>query len=375
MSAKTSRSTSLLDRPVLSTSKITWWTVAYAAIILFVVLTRLWNLAPRGYSHDESIHAWESWRLITGQGYKHDPAYHGPFLYHFTGLLFGLFGHNDYTARLSPALFGIALAILPLFLKKWLGSKGVLATTLLMAVSPVMMHRSRFIRHDAFVAVFNLMLFIAILRYLDGRKNKDLYWIAAAVSLGFCAKETTFITYAIFGSFLFLLFLWQWLPDRKRAWTDLPVFDVIVVMGTLILPLASPFPIKLLGGDPLDLSQSGIVFSGAVFLAVFALSMAIGLWWDRRRWLMCAGIFYAIFVPLFTTMFTNGQGFATGMVGQLGYWLSQQGVARGSQPWFYYLILMPMYEYLPLLAGVGGAVYYFVRGDPREKREIEENGI
>ncbi len=351
------KAVALLDRPVIR-GRIAWWKVIYALLILFIVLTRLWALAPRGYSHDESIHAWESWKLITGQGYSHNPVYHGPFLYHFTASIFALFGHNDYTARLSPALFGIALGVMPLLLKKWLGKKGVLAATFLMAISPVMMHRSRFLRHDVYVAVFNLLLFIATLRYLDQRKDKDLYLVAAAVSLGFCAKETTFITYFIFGTFLALFLLYKWRRDSTRAWRELPVFDLIIVIGTLILPLASPFPIKLLGGDPLDYTQQGVLFSGGIFLIVLGISVAIGFWWDWRRWLICAGVFYGIFVPLFTTMFTNGRGFATGTVGQLGYWLSQHGVRRGDQPPYYYLVLMPMYEFLPLLGGAGGAVYF-----------------
>ena len=56
------------------------------------------------------------------------------------------------------------------------------------------------------------------------------------------------------------------------------------------------------------------------------------------------------FAFFFTTMFTNPQGLATGMIGSLGYWLEQQGVQRGSQPRYYYaLVIMPVYEYLPLI--------------------------
>ncbi|MCD6518577.1 MAG: TIGR03663 family protein [Anaerolineae bacterium] len=378
MEGRTSKEGGFLSKPLVAGGRITWWTVVYVLIVIFIIFTRLWALSSRAYSHDESIHAWESWKLVTGQGYTHSPVYHGPFLYHFTAFIFALFGDNDFTARLSPVLFGITLTLLPLALKKWLGKEGVLAATLLMAISPVMMHRSRFLRHDPFVAVFNLLLFIAILRYLDEHKSRDLYLAAAAISLGLCAKETTFITYFIFGTFLAGLLLWQWLGDRSRPWnelpTDLPVFDLVVMMGMLILPTASPFLIRILGGDPVDYSQQGILFSGSVFLVVLAISVAVGLWWDWRRWLVCLGIFYGIFIPLFTTMFTNGKGFATGMVGQLGYWLSQQGVKRGGQPWFYYLVLMPLYEFLPLTAGVGGAVYYFLRGDPREQEEARTRG-
>jgi len=371
MSGTAEKDRGFLDRRVFGSVRFTWWTVCYAVLILFIMLTRLWNLGPRGYSHDESIHAWESWKLVTGQGYVHNPVYHGPFLYHFTALIFALFGHNDYTGRLSPALFGIALTILPLFLRKWLGKRGVLTTTLLMAVSPVILHRSRYLRMDVFAAAFNLLFFIAILRYLDQRKNKYLYLTAAALSLSFTAKETSFITVFIFGTFLLGLLLWQWLPDRARSWRDFPVFDLIIVIGTMTLPLASPFAIKALGADPLDYSQRGIIFSGAVFLAVLAISAAIGLWWDRRRWLVCAGIYYAIFIPLFTTMFTNGQGIGTGTVGQLGYWLSQQGVARGSQPWHYYLVVMGLYEFLPVLTAIGGTIYYVWQGIAAAKGQRE----
>src|SRR5690606_37142276 len=52
-------------------------------------------------------------------------------------------------------------------------------------------------------------------------------------------------------------------------------------------------------------------------------------------------VFYA---ALYTTMFTNMGGLASGTVGSLGYWLGQQDVQRGAQPWFYSLVLLPQYE-------------------------------
>ncbi|OGO06003.1 MAG: hypothetical protein A2Y73_07430 [Chloroflexi bacterium RBG_13_56_8] len=369
------RSVGFLDKPIFAGVRLTWWHVAWFAILVFVVFTRLWDLGSRPYCHDESIHAWESWKLFTGQGYIHDPVYHGPFMYHFTALIFTLFGDNDFTGRLGTALFGIVLTILPLFLRKWLGKVGVLTTMLLMAISPVMMYRYRYIRHDPAAIVFNLILFIAILRYLDRRKLRDLYLAAAALSLSFCGKETSFITVAILGTFLFGLFLWQWLREKK-AWPDLATFDLMIVIGTLTLPFASPFAIVALGGDPLNyLSQESLLFSAGVFLVMLGISVAVGLWWNWRRWLVCAGIFYGICIPLFTTMFTNGQGFATGIVGSLSYWPSQQGVGRGDQPWFYYLVLMPLYEFLPLVAGVGGTVYYLLRKITRREEGEETHGV
>ncbi len=363
---------SFLEKPILGSRRITWEVLLCTLLILFVVGTRLWDLGSRGYEHDESIHAWESWKLATGQGYIHDPVYHGPFMYHWDALIFTLFGDSDYTARLGPALFGIALALLPLAMKKWLGRKGALATMLLIAISPVIMTRSRFIWHDIEGLFFNLVLFIATLRYLDERKSRDLYLASAALVLGACTKATTEIFVAILGPSLVLLLLWQWWHDRGRPLREFPAFDLIVVIGTLILPKATALPVKLLGHDPLDYSTSGLIFSGIVFLGVQAIAAAIGLWWDWRRWLVCVAIFYGIFIPLYTTMFTNGKGVASGILGMVGYWLTQQSVRRGDQPWYYYFVLLPIYEYLAMVASAGAVVLYVSKGDAAERREREQ---
>ena len=63
----------------------------------------------------------------------------------------------------------------------------------------------------------------------------------------------------------------------------------------------------------------------SVFLLI-AISAYIGFLWRPRTWLIAAGIFYAIFVLLYTTFFTNMGGFWSGIWGSLDYWLAQQGV-------------------------------------------------
>ena len=45
----------------------------------------------------------------------------------------------------------------------------------------------------------------------------------------------------------------------------------------------------------------------------------------------------------------------------LGYWLAQQDVRRGDQPWYYYFILGSVYEFLPMLTAMGIALYYSIR--------------
>lgn len=137
-------------------------------------------------------------------------------------------------------------------------------------------------------------------------------------------------------------------------------FDMLILLGTLVLPQLSAFPARLMGWNiPTNASEVqafatvDILHMAFFFIPFVVVSVLIGLWWNSRRWLINAAIFYGIFTVLYTTVFTNGAGFFTGMVGSLGYWLEQQGVNRGSQPLYYYwLVQIPIYEYLPALGTV-----------------------
>ena len=128
---------------------------------------------------------------------------------------------------------------------------------------------------------------------------------------------------------------------------------LLILLGTLVLPMLAPFPVKLLGWDPLDYSSLGMWRTAIFMIPLTILAILIGLWWHARLWLLNAALFYAIFIVFYTTLFTNGTGFFTGMVGSLGYWLAQQAVERGNQPWYYYAALqIPIYEFLTAIGSL-----------------------
>ncbi len=154
---------------------------------------------------------------------------------------------------------------------------------------------------------------------------------------------------------------------------DFPAFNLLVVMLAFALPQLTAFPVRALHRDPqaytlppvtgTDLfgNLAAILSSDAgvtlmVMLALLGASLAGGIFWNSRVFLICAGIFYGLYIPLFTTFFTNGGGIMTGIVGSLGYWLDQHAVRRASQPWYYYLLInLPVYEFLPVLAALMAA--------------------
>lgn len=141
-------------------------------------------------------------------------------------------------------------------------------------------------------------------------------------------------------------------------------FDLLMVFGTLVLPQLSALPIYLLGHNPLDYSLEGLKFTALFLVPIIAVTVLIGWWWNFDVWWKMALVFWGPYLLLYTTVFTNGAGFFTGVVGSLGYWLEQQGVERGSQPQYYYLLItIPIYEFLPALASLA-ALFFSLKRRP-----------
>ncbi len=162
----------------------------------------------------------------------------------------------------------------------------------------------------------------------------------------------------------------------KENFAHNPALAIIISLGTIVLPMLSPLVVNAIGLNPLNYDVPQVMlYTGLTIGALFIVSFLIGIWWDLKTWMLSQVTFYGIFTVFYTSFFSNPDGFYTGLVGSLGYWLEQQGVARGSQPWYYYLLVqLPVYEYLPFLGsliGLGLVITLFVRS--MKKRVIEKN--
>ena len=399
-----------------------WEVAAYALLIVVAAAMRFWDLGGRAIGYDESLHLYYSYRLAEGFGYEHNPLSHGPFQYHAIAGVFFLFGDSEYTSRVPAAIFGVVLVGLPYFLRSRLGTAGALVTAVLLAFSPMMLFYSRYARNDIFMSVWTLGLIILLWRYIDEGKPRYLYMGALVLALAFATKETTFMVVGILGSYLLVATWRDWLPwllrrpassgsgsgepageygytpgfgfgyasSRRRitlsAFSRPGVF--LLLLSTLLLPQATALvgqfqsalksygvvlagtgsPVGAPAGDVLWTVQDvditkGMVIAALVVIAALWFSTLVGLSWSRFVWLRCAAIFYSVWLLLFTTFFTNPLGLASGMWQSLGYWIVQQDVNRGDQPWYYYFVLAPVYETLPLIFSVVAVVYYAFRGD------------
>ncbi len=186
-------------------SSISWETIAYLVMIALAIGTRFWNLGEKALHHDESLHAYYSWVYSIGNGYRHDPLMHGPFLFHFNALIYLLFGDSNATSRYGPAFFGVLMVAMPWLLRgpKFLGKYGALAASFFILISPSILYQSRYIRHDIYTIGGTLFLFICIFRYLDKPERRWLIAGSATLAFLFTNHEIVFAIAAIFFVFLY----------------------------------------------------------------------------------------------------------------------------------------------------------------------------
>lgn len=355
--------TAFLSRRALMIVGLNWEVAAYLGIFVLAFVLRFWDLGFRMLHHDESIHAVYSWYLYTGRGYVHNPTFHGPFLYHMNALIYLLFGTSDYTARMAPAIFGLAMVPLPYLLRGQLGRTGAVVASFLLAISPSILYYSRSLRHDIFAAFATVLLVVSLWRYVEDRQPR---WLGAAVGallLTFTNHELSFITAFIFVTFLVFVTAGEWFGLLRAERQPLSgEADFLVLIATVLAPLFAPVVLVPLAqfGIPMVGPQATLAMWCA-FAGLLAMAAIVGCWWNRRVWLYAAAGFYVAAILLFTGFFTNPRGVETGLLGSLQYWLTQHEVHRGEQPWYYYLLLLPLYEFVPLILGLAGVLYAFFR--------------
>jgi len=364
-----------LSRPV-DLSRFNWELAIFAVIMIASVVAHLWGLGSMAMHHDESIHAWSSWRLYSGAGgfncwsgldadgrprggvtaptYCYDPVYHGPSLYYLTAFAYFLFGDGDAQARLPMAVAGILLVASAWWLRPYLGRRGALVAAVLLAFSPSLLYYTRFARHDGLMVLWELWMFIGALRWIDTGRARWLYLTAAAVALAIATHELYYILFFIFGVFVLMRLL-----AESRFARYLNRFLVAVIGLCLLLMLVNP---RIPVGQGLYFGEKAFLVASAFLLAWLCqrlwdpapllLPRLRALWFEQRATLWVAlSILGGIYLVFYSSFFAYMRGALDGLYAGLAYWLgSQQEYARGDQPWYYYLMQLPLYDPLAVLA-------------------------
>lgn len=372
---------SLLNRS-LPLSLISGELLAFVFVVVLSVLAHLYGLERMALHHDESIHAWMSWKFITGNGgfscfggrsaptYCYEPTYHGPALYIFTFLSYFLFGDGDWQARLPQAIAGIGMVASVWMLRPYLGKYGTLIAAALLAFSPSLLYFTRFARHDGLILLWTLWMVIGFFRYLDSGRSAYLVLMAAGMALAISTHELYYILFFLFGWFLIIRTAFEILPRR----TIVIALAVLIGVSILVELWNPPITENVRAGGLallfLTTAALGLLMTRVWDEHAVLVHRLTELWHERRGTLWTAlAVLIAIYAVMYSTFFADIRGLVDGLYAGISYWLgSQQKFARGDQPWYYHLMLMALYEPLALYGGLATVIYLFTRGWGRGTR-------
>jgi uncharacterized protein (TIGR03663 family) len=312
---------SALDRPLIGS--LTLEKCLYIVVLLVAIANRSYMLGDRPYHHDESIHAFFSWKVVDEgiANYKYDPVYHGPVLYYASALVMKLFGDSDFTARLSAVFFGFGILALAWPLRRYLGRWAALMFLVLVTFSPALTYFTRFIRHDVFVGLGNLLAVYFAFRYAETRRALHLYVSATGLAIAFSCKEDMYALGPVMVLSLALMLVWEvvyandWRAQLKATWSETS---------------------SLLKGAVVPILTSTIIF------LVICLLFYTSLLTHRENW--------------------------NPVTPALKYWWGQHEIKRIGGPWYYYFPQLLAYDPLILIPGFLLMFVPLITPAAREKR-------
>ncbi|MFB6131253.1 MAG: flippase activity-associated protein Agl23 [Salinigranum sp.] len=188
--------------------------LALLAIAALALVVRLVGLGVRIFHWDEGRVGYWILRYHETGTYFYRPIVHGPFLPIVNNYLFSVVPVSDFAARLPVAVVGGLLPLAAWLFRDRLRDDEVVAFALLLALNPLMVYYSRFMRSDVLVAAFSLFALGFFVRTIDGGDLRNLYAAAAAMALAFASKENA------------LLYLLCWigagvlLVDHRLLWAS-----------------------------------------------------------------------------------------------------------------------------------------------------------
>jgi uncharacterized protein (TIGR03663 family) len=338
----------------------------FALIIIYVLFSRLWDLAGKVMHHDESLFAYYGYWLFKGRGYDYQPILHGPVLQFVSAFFFLLFGDDQWTMRLPSLIGGLLMFPVAWCWRRYLGGgvAAVLAATALIALSPSISFYARFLRNDVSYLTATMWCALCTLRLLHTGRPIYAWGAILAATLMFCMMESSIFFFAACIGYLATmvlidLLIWRHRPGVDRGWpwwlqAEVAAADktpasrrlqdgaigllaavasaVVTCLGAWVyyrvffqtLPVSAPLQAvgRAMGLKLPELVALGIVFFCVYICLFFVLLLSLlnyraprggygllgwlahALW--RNRWHVVAALAVAViaYTTLFTTFFT-----------------------------------------------------------------------
>lgn len=264
---------------------------------------RLWQIDIQILLDDE----WHALHRLMHAGYAEiflsfgHADYSIPLTLLFRGLA-DTVGLYEWQMRLLPMLFGLAaLLVVPTLLRPWLRPGEGLCLAALVAVSPLLIHFSRFVRPYALVVVLGFAAIIVLWQWWQhgGRIRAAVFFVTAVAAAWLHPLTTLYTGVALSWFAIAGLVRWRRGAGLQSFWQVLALGGLTTVAcSALILPplLADTASIAVktgkhsIGLNTLARSWEMMLGVGNLWLAgALAVPIAVGAWtlWSRDRMFVC----------------------------------------------------------------------------------------
>lgn len=304
--------------------------IIFAVLIASAFALRLFLIDVRPAHHDEGVNGhfvaqvlsfnkngydecmqqtniWPLCAILNSNSWKYDATnYHGPLPFYLMAIPVALFGENIVALRLMPALFGVLTALIVLLFRKHLGNAGTLAACFLILFSPAFFYYSLDAIHEIFFAFFAFASLGFLLSYVENFDRKNLYAGVAMLACLFTTKEGSFLVGPAIAIIALILLILKFMDEKREI-------EAMRIAKTISI---------------------------------------------------CMLIFLAIFVVLFSSLFTNMQGVYDAFSSPF-IWGSRMSAGAGHEKHpFYYLEIMLFSELVLLVLGILGIATALIKKNP-----------
>jgi uncharacterized protein (TIGR03663 family) len=191
-----------------------------AGVALLSLALRLFQLGGRVFHWDEGRVGYWIVRYHESGQFTYRPIIHGPFIQHVDALLFHLVPATDFWARFPIAVLTASLPVAAWLFRRHLDDVELVALGVLLALDPLVLYYSRFMRSDPLVGAFAFLSFAFLVRGWDTRDVRYGYVAMVTLALAFASKENALVYAACLVGAAALLY------DHRlvRATTSEPVW-------------------------------------------------------------------------------------------------------------------------------------------------------
>ena len=364
---------------------LTLETLLYIVIFVVAVALRLGRLGAYPLSEVEAQQSLVAWRLYHGDTLQ--ASYYSPLLASLNALSFLLFGDSDASARLASVLFGSGLVILPLTLRRQLGSLVCLLAAGVLEISPIAIYLSRTLNSEIAVAAGALMIVAGFFNWAEDGQQRWLVLAAGGLAVLLAAGTTAYSILVIFALIVLIK-----LSAFKSLWRQGLAFTAGVTsatrpgqddqqpeettLGKAAASQASvyviPNPAANASGQtkdnhtveaqPADVEASA-ADSHQGRARVKPQDQSGKLSTEQTAHLRQAAFFFgAALVLLSTAALFNLSGFSM-LTASVGDWLNRFNLQAQSNAGFNAVFLLTIYEPLLVFAGLTGLTFVLMHGN------------